>query len=370
MAETKNPGFFRHYRRERLEVQCRVLTPLFLGNAHQEAEWRAAPFKALLRYWWRVAQVGCGNHQELLKKEGKLFGIAGEEKEKESGRSLIEVMVIRNAPGSKNNLGGHLPKIVHPELDKPADKKILPLSYLAGMGLMKPDGTVTRAYFPANSDFTLCLDFPGALREELRPVLALIAAFGALGGRCRNGWGSIQIKNGLPWTKEKLAQSLAQCSQNWHKGFDRDYPNCLGKDNNRPLLWRTKPHGSWEQAMRELAEAYIAIRAGNNNISKMDPGKLIDSKKKIVNFAERHLLGVPLTNHKLANIDRHASPLRFVVRRTPEGKFVGWVLHLPFRFAGAPAPFNDKSKQISVWQKVHAGLDQLLIRAASYGESL
>jgi CRISPR-associated protein Cmr1 len=369
MAETKNPGFFRHYRRERLELQCRVLTPLFLGNAHQEAEWRAAPFKALLRYWWRVAQVDCDNHEELLKQEGKLFGIAGEGEEKgKSSKSLIEITVISNAPASKNDLGVHLPRILHPELDKPPDKKILPLSYLAGMGLMKPQGTVTRSYFPANSDFTLCLDFPGVLREELRPVLALIAAFGALGGRCRNGWGSIQIEGGLPWTTEELA--LDRCSQTWHTGFDQDYPHCLGRDNNRPLLWKTSPHNSWEQAMRELAEAYIALRAGSKTISKMDPGKLIDHKKKIVNFAERHLLGVPLTNHKLANIDRHASPLRFVVRRTPGGEFVGWVLHLPFRFAGAPPPFDDKKEQIKVWQKVHAGLDHLLTRAGSYGECL
>ena len=45
----------RFYRRERLQFDCEIVTPMFLGNSRQEAELRAAPFKGLLRYWWRVA---------------------------------------------------------------------------------------------------------------------------------------------------------------------------------------------------------------------------------------------------------------------------------------------------------------------------
>lgn len=358
-----SPGFLRYYQRDRLELKCRLITPLFLGNARQEAEWRAAPFKALLRYWWRVSQLDCNDQQDLLKKEGKLFGAAGEGEEKEKkGKSLIEVRVISEATPKKYNLGTTLGKVFHPELEKPADKQILPLSYLAGMGLMRPDGQVNHSYFPTESTFSLVLDFPSDIQKELEPTLALVAAFGALGARCRNGWGSFQIEQGLTWSKEELMASLEGCTKDWWKGFDKDYPNCLGLDNKgKPLLWKTSPQDSWEKAMRALAEAYIAIRTGNvsKKISKLDPGP---------GFAKRHLLGVPLTNHPV-NIERHASPLRLVVRRTGERNFNGFILHLPFRFAGAPQEL-DSQWQMEVWQQVHQGLDKLLARAASYGDCL
>jgi CRISPR-associated protein Cmr1 len=65
----------RFYKREKLELDCEIITPMFLGNASQEAELRAAPFKGLLRYWWRVAEgAQFADHTELLAAENKLFG--------------------------------------------------------------------------------------------------------------------------------------------------------------------------------------------------------------------------------------------------------------------------------------------------------
>lgn len=34
----------RYYRRERLDLECEIITPMFLGNACQEAELRAVGF--------------------------------------------------------------------------------------------------------------------------------------------------------------------------------------------------------------------------------------------------------------------------------------------------------------------------------------
>lgn len=356
MSPQRSPGFLRYYQRDRLELTCRLLTPLFLGNARQETEWRAAPFKALMRYWWRVAQVDARRPEELLAREAALFGAAGEAGEQ---KSLITLRVAGTARPQTASLGVHLPKVRHPEVGREG-MGLNPLLYLAGMGLMQPNGQVNRPYFATGGIFNLILDFPSPLQQELKPTLALMAAFGALGARCRNGWGSFQIEDGLPWGHEELRACLSQCSRNWQDGFAKDYPNCLGLEGKKPLLWQTKSHNSWDGAMRELAEAYIAIRAGNDGkkIRKLDPGP---------GFAERHLLGVPLTNHAV-NIERHASPLRFVIRQSNR-QFQGFVLHVPFRFAGAPNSFPPQ-RQMEVWQKVHQGLDQILGRAASYGECL
>jgi CRISPR type III-B/RAMP module RAMP protein Cmr1 len=81
----------RFYKREKLELDCEIITPMFLGNASQEAELRAAPFKGLLRYWWRVAEgAQFADHTELLAAENKLFGSPDEE---HGGRSLVTVEV-------------------------------------------------------------------------------------------------------------------------------------------------------------------------------------------------------------------------------------------------------------------------------------
>ena len=74
-----------------------------------------------------------------------------------------------------------------------------PLLYLAGMGLLLKDNKVKRGrtYFPPGSAFNLSLHFPGGKQSEdgLSGVLALIQAFGTIGGRNSwNGWGSFQGK--------------------------------------------------------------------------------------------------------------------------------------------------------------------------------
>lgn len=332
MSVQRSPGFLRYYHRNRLELTCRLTTPLFLGNARQETEWRAAPFKALMRYWWRVAQVDSGGPEDLLAREAKLFGAA---REAGSQKSRITLSVAATVRPQTASLGVNLSKVWHPEVGRQG-RDLNPLLYLAGMGLMQANGKVNRSYFAADATFHLTLHFSSDLLEDLKPTLALVAAFGALGARCRNGWGSFQIESGLPWNKEELTAALDRCTKNWRDGFAKDYPNCLGLDeldDNKPLLWKTKPYNSWEEAMRELAEAYIAIRAGK---APKATSKAIPRLAPDPDFAERHLLGVPLTNHKV-NIERHASPLRFVVRKR-ETQFLGFVLHLPFRFANAPLP--------------------------------
>ena len=82
----------RSHQRERITLDCTVLTPLFLGGAEQEATLSAAPFKAALRYWWRVSGVHrTSDPEELFHKESELFGNANPE----CGRSLVEVEVKR-----------------------------------------------------------------------------------------------------------------------------------------------------------------------------------------------------------------------------------------------------------------------------------
>ena len=57
---------------KKLEYEMRFLTPAFLGNAEQSAQWRTPPIKALLRQWWRVvwaAENGFSNDIAAMRRE-------------------------------------------------------------------------------------------------------------------------------------------------------------------------------------------------------------------------------------------------------------------------------------------------------------
>jgi CRISPR-associated protein Cmr1 len=168
-------------------------------------------------------------------------------------------------------------------------------------------------------------------------------------------------------TEEEVGYKLSACTHEWMEGFDKDYPNCLGRDEKGALLWKTKPMPAWEYAMRELADAYVGVRAKKiGDIGKLDP----DGS----DFpGERHLLGFPLTNHPAkktknwGNQGRHGSPLRFILRKKGEG-YQGYVLHLPHEFSEQMNPM-PKERQIEVWKKVHRKLDYTFDRA-KYEECL
>ncbi|MEA3240157.1 MAG: type III-B CRISPR module RAMP protein Cmr1 [Pseudomonadota bacterium] len=336
----------RFYGRERIELDCEILTPMFLGGADQNAELRAASFKGLLRYWWRIA---CGyrfhSATELYSEEAKLFGSPDDD----SGKSkvMVEVLPGDNLIASKAGFK-KLADIKHPEV---TGGKVNPLNYLAGMGLIK--GAVQHSYFQPGGHFRLKITASPKYVEE---VLALFKAFGAAGGRSRNGWGSLNIsaENGF---FNPSANALQTLIKPFNDAFNCDYPHCLGADTKGLLLWKTKGFTkSWEDCLRELADIYVKIRLVLN--IKGPKGKKQD----------RHLLGYPVTNHTVQDRGwnkqtRHASALRLLVRKSEGGLCSGYILHIPHLFSKKLWGELDAGKQKKIWRQVHAQLDSLMFRA-------
>jgi CRISPR-associated protein Cmr1 len=341
----------RYFRRKTLELQCRTITPMFLGGADSNAEWRAAPFKSMLRYWWRVAN-GSLSTRDLLAAENSIFGSAGAEDGDSNGKSLVNVSVTGFCESTDKQFP-RIPTVYHQEVEK--NRNISPLLYLAAMGLMDTHGNAKRRYFESGCALELQIVFPENVMDGVYAATGLFQAFGAIGSRCRNGWGSFQVETG-GLEKDVILNSLNMASKEWTDGFFKDYPNCLGKDSEGPLLWRTSGEKSWTETFRSLAETYISIRAGDdaNNVRGLNPKN-----------GERHLLGVPLTNHedagtmKFSKSDRHASPLRFVVRKKQE-KYFGFILHVPHEFA--KKRLMPRDKQVPIWASVHKSLDILMHR--------
>jgi hypothetical protein len=111
--------------------------------------------------------------------------------------------------------------------------------------------------------------------------------------------------------------------------------------------------------MKELADVYVSIRAGNKdkNIAK--------TPVKGNTIPDRHLLGYPITKkHTVArwgNSGRHGSALRLLVRREAD-QYQGYILHLPHLFSKQMWPENEKKRQMQIWQSIHGKLDSLCDR--------
>lgn len=326
---------------ETLQVSVEFLTPTFLGGADQNAELRAAPFKNLLRQWWRVA-VGSQypNHKEMLKAEGDLFGSVLDDSKASASKVRLELR-----PGDDFRIdqsGLNFGQTPHPEVRAKSVSNALYLGY----GPVSTHGVKTYIAPDSKAELTLCL--PKNCVPELLLVLAYIDAFGTLGSRCRNGWGSI-VLSGQNFRRQAAATLPAQDWQpQVNGGQARAYPAHLGRDQRGLLCWEVNPAPkTWKTAMQELATIYMNLRTSTN----IAPNGL----------QKRHILGYPVTNHPIdtwgKKDGRMPSQLRLMVKRNEENHLVGRILHLPHRLPKQWEP-QRLGQETEVWQAIHQRLDK------------
>lgn len=275
----------------------------------------------------------------------------------------------------------------HPETGRsPQDgRDIDPFLYL-GYGPLNYDKdqrcTIqkTNAFIQANESVTLTIIFPTDETSEFIKTLQIIHWFGTLGGRSRNGWGSLEITGpnikGVDSLLNRdellatIARPLSDCLQ-------LGWPHAIGTDDNRLLVWRTQEnYSNWQETMKELARIKISFRTDKffgfiRNTDYTNPS--IDL---------RHVLAYPITHHgvkgwcdekngQLKKDDqgylkqnaRLANQLRFKVIRSDTG-YLGIAYHLP---CGIPSKLLAKlddvdsawiePQQLTIWQSVHRQLD-------------
>ena len=370
---------------QRMKYRIRFLTPAFLGNAEQNGQWRTPPFKALLRQWWRV--VWAERHgfpkdcSAMRQDEGRLFGNAWIDGD--FRRSAVRMRLNKWTDGSltrnqwgRQELDG---KIRHPEVNQPVG----PLLYL-GYGPLKVEqikkqegrkeyATVLKgnAAIQAGDAADLSIAAPESDVVDIRNALALMDAYGTVGGRSRNGWGSFEI--------EALDQSPAPetavheierkpSSQNfirpWGDALVLDWPHAIGTDDTGPLVWRTaEPYDDWKKLMRVLAILKIGLRTmfvfPNARPPHLQP-------------LDRHWLSYPITRHGTRQWDRNArlpNTLRFKVRPDPDDpkRLRGVIFHVPCRPPKEFGPVDHAHAIENVWMKTHQLLDELTHPSAERG---
>lgn len=347
----------RYHKTLKLELTVEFLTPTFLGGADQHGELRTAPFKNLLRQWWRVT-VGHQHtgHRDLLRKEGELFGSVLEGGKASASKVRLELTPVANCDPSAldADINNQLGRTDHPEVKR--GNPISNAMYLGFGPLSRPPKRCLRA----GSRAKLILTYPETYADEIKTTLEFIHTFGTIGSRSRNGWGSLflsgdGITNKQPADFFNLAAPLNELIAG---NSAKKYPSRLGKDQRGILCWETTGAQAqqWTPVMKMLAENYLKVRTSLR----------LRSSSKI---NERHILGYPVTHHNVAqwggNRGRMPSQLRLMVKKNRSGQLVGRILHLPHKL---PKPWDvSLEPELNVWEKVHHVLDnkQEFIRCGS-----
>jgi CRISPR-associated protein Cmr1 len=147
------------------EATCRIVTPLFMGGASQQAELRTQSINGVLRWWFRVAGGS-------LEDEKRIFGWAGETSNKGLVRIFIKEPTFQSQPFPSGQPGS---------------------DYL-GFSLK----LTRRLAVPENEKFDLKISFlPKATDDDIKKFFsALWLAFnlGNFGSRARRGFGAIRIE--------------------------------------------------------------------------------------------------------------------------------------------------------------------------------
>lgn len=199
-----------------VEAQFRIVTPMFLGGADQQAdEIRPSSVKGMLRFWWRALNWSKLRHannddasalKALHDEEARLFGSTAKmvDGKQTGGQGVFLLSVVSNQP--KKFVRGE----VHPDL---CSGGMAAARYL-GYGLMAAFGSQVKGTQAAQLDrdciqhnqiFTIKLKFRTQPDASIINALKTWGLLGGMGSRSRHGYGSLafqemKLDSNVIWT--------------------------------------------------------------------------------------------------------------------------------------------------------------------------
>lgn len=382
--------------------RLQLASPAFLGDADQRGAWRTPPLKALIREWWRIAvapELGF-DARALRQREASLFGTAADDSRSDNQQSRIRLALHDWREGSLKSWAdvnpsdrgkpGADPKVRHREVDfgggMVGSQLYLgygPLQLAKGQPApkLKDDKPALRE---AETNL-LKLAFPDAHATEIRMAISLAHWFGTIGGRSRNGWGSLawQAREDTPElpSLNRAALDSCACTRALEFCLELDWPHAIGLDRNGPLVWRSSSvFGDWRDAIRFLAKTRIDIRTSPD--LEFQHGRIHPNERKRnqgwqlhATPERRHMLAYPVTHHEVApqyqkndgrpdwgQDGRLANTLRFKLHAEADGTLRALIYHTPCK----PTLPHHGIDLLDTWQRVHRQLDTnpLLTRLA------
>lgn len=297
---------------EIINATYKIVTPMFIGDANQEATWISPmSFKGALRFWWRALVWGkirnsVENDEEALKElhkqEAKLFGST------DTGKGKITVKNLQ-------------PDKIQKVKDWPPNDANNNSSYLA-YGITESGNTPHREGMQENICFDVNLILNGisdGQKKEIIVSLQLLGMFGGLGARSRRGLGAIQLErlndeqysikdaNDYQQKAERLLKDIAIGDKAPYTAFS----NAANIKSGGALKAARIAHS-------ELGRIYKNYRG--------QPSSLRGAKKKVFGLP---LKGTEEKARQGTEEVRRASPLFFHIISFENGTFGYSVLSLP-----------------------------------------
>lgn len=370
-----------------LEYTVTFTTPSFLGNAEQNGQWRTPPFKALLRQWWRVlkAKEYGYKHADIRQHEGDLFGNAWLSDSDGKPLHRKSRIAIRLDPWSSGKVtsegwpGGPMESVATTRDGKGRVRGDVYLGFGPVLPPSRRDNRLVTIRSAIGTDEESVLGLLAERLPKLKPsdldmkdvgdAIQLMAWFGTLGSRSRNGWGALALSargetpvvSNIPGKTDAL---LTRIGREWTRCLELDWPHALGYSGDKPLLWISRPCSDWREAMGCLANIRVEVRGVAKSFSGPESiggvhllGYPAGDKWTVRRFAK----GQPRREHQEGRL---ASQLRFKVTQTAEG-LVGMVFHMPHRFpdelmSRLNADQQDwlRNNERKVWTEIHSALNR------------
>lgn len=318
----------RYKTNDEIKIKAEFVTPAFLGGADKEAEFRVAPFKSGIRYWWRVL-YGWQYGNDIKKIEDSIFGST------DRVSSLRLKLTIPNEPKnciSFEKLIGKKFKTTH----QGHEILLNILDYLA-FGKCTYDKVLHEnkysSYIKADTSITLTLKINNSeYSDQIKDAAKLFFKYGGIGGRSRNGFGSMFIKDGDYNFSKKVTVSNELL----------EIPVISKKSK---FFITSKKSENWEDALSEVGIAYQSART---------------SLEKKHSFERRGLVARPIEarNENIPlNIKKDRRPKTFYlgVQKTDDG-FQGYIICLPIKFHEA----NKQNEYMKVYQEMTESFSQKL----------
>ncbi len=305
---------------KKLDYTLQFITPAFLGNAYQSAQWRTPPFKTMLRQWWRVLKGHENALEDLRTQEGDLFGAASGNSGARQSKIRLRLQPIADS-ASSSWLSSTVPALKNPS----------PNEIYIGYGPVQ--SRQVRSAIPIEQKVKISLILANSAdEEEIRNLICLCNQFATLGSRAKNGWGSVSIHgNGMNG-------NCPLPTKHWQSALKLDWPHALGTDNaGKPLIWKTTQQDDW----RRLMSIFSSFRKEKINKAA---GKTL-----------RPYVSYPVTNNNTFTQDyRLPSQLIFKAKRE-SGKYIGYIAHFPHCLPEKSIP---DVQLIEMWEHIHNVFDE------------
>lgn len=311
---------------ETLPYTVEIVTPMFLGGADpKEAELRVPSIKGALRFWWR-AKYGCDDLASMKKREDEIFG--------STNRKASFSLCFENSQSVKSKLENLPCGRRIPVTSKGKKFSISIIEYLAyGLKSSRDQhGNIfTKKHFTNSTKFSLILNIKNNdFKEQILDSLRLLAKYGGLGARSRNGFGSICIEN------LKLSNDLDR------KGGELKSFTAFSKESK--LFESKNDYAKWDEALSDIGVAYRSARCELENKHS---------------FNKRQLIAKPIIVRGEVNIEgRHAKPY-FLHIKKQNSKYIGQILFMPYMYC-------DDSKYLDVCKSMNSELSKYLTQKEEF----